>query len=488
MRHTPRFRFLRLTTTVVAVLGLVLGSAPVAAAQARHTATQDSAVQQPPAQESPENNTTASATTEASAEAVDQNIGNAADNAEPAPAQPLHSPFRNAGGPTLGLVVGIESDGTADFDADNEAGNDSNAKNGIVRVNDTVTYRVDYNVNEAAADDAVITLTLPKGMEIISVPGVCLAGSTLEPPTAGIPNLPLSANSINELNEQTLTCRLGRKDPAGTITLPVTAKVLNLAHQGQKLKPVRAEFGAAGVRAVSVAEGDLPEVTASARLKWDVSKNGVQERDDSGYKYGPATEPCPWDGKRVCKRTGYTVLLSAPNGGKGAMPAIGDIVLTDDLTFRSLYSLTEEQYAKLEADPDKYGSRAYLSDNYYAVPGNKVGTRVNGVNLTDKNSVRDAGTMALDNTLKAEAVTMTITNADMSLRTYPNVVSRPSGTPVPGNKAYAVSQSFDVFTPVETITEVGVKNGSTWTLKTVNKFKDLDLRGFTPADRQTISD
>ncbi|MBF0697186.1 hypothetical protein [Actinomyces bowdenii] len=42
----------------------------------------------------------------------------------------------------LSLTVTVSEDGTADFSADDTPGNDSGAKNGIVRVNDTVTYEV----------------------------------------------------------------------------------------------------------------------------------------------------------------------------------------------------------------------------------------------------------------------------------------------------------------------------------------------------------
>ena len=83
--------------------------------------------------------------------------------------------------------------------------------------------------------------------------------------------MPLSADSVNQLSEQTLECNLGSRENA-TDSVSVTARVSNLVHQGQKLAPVSAEISADGVAPVSVPQAKLPEVTASARLMWDISK------------------------------------------------------------------------------------------------------------------------------------------------------------------------------------------------------------------------
>lgn len=52
--------------------------------------------------------------------------------------------------PQLEMLVTVDSDGTESWDADDSAGNDSGPNNGIVRVNDTLNYRVQYNVNDSA--------------------------------------------------------------------------------------------------------------------------------------------------------------------------------------------------------------------------------------------------------------------------------------------------------------------------------------------------
>ena len=101
----------------------------------------------------------------------------------PAARAPLAVPLQDAGaGTNLDLGITIESDGTPDFNGDDTAGNDSGANNGIVRVNDTVTYRVQFSVNGTVGTNTTFRMTLPKGMEMTAVPGFCQAGSTLTPP------------------------------------------------------------------------------------------------------------------------------------------------------------------------------------------------------------------------------------------------------------------------------------------------------------------
>ena len=387
--------------------------------------------------------------------------------------------------PNLALDVRIKSDGTPGWDANSDAGNDSGPNNGIVRVNDTVTYEVEYAVPSGSADNTTFTIRFPKGVEITDLPGFCQAnGSSITPANAGTPALPLSATSIDELSEQTLVCNRGTI-VSGTDIVDVTVKVLNLAHQGQDLTVQMAEIVADGYNGAAAPE--LPNVKASARLMWDISKNSVALQENSGYHYGPINAPCQWDASRVCKQTTYSVLFSAPAGGKGAMPAIGDITFTDDLSPEAMYpSLSATDIAAIEADLDKYGSRITAFSTDYSQPGAKIG---GASTWNEDNSVRDSGTVNIVQASAGAPVSFTISNADMSLRTYPTQVARPAGNALPGDAAYAISTGFTVWTPVDVIRDFGVHAGSTWTLATYNSFTDLDVRGFDPvADRQTSAD
>lgn len=393
--------------------------------------------------------------------------------------------------PSLAMQVRIASDGTPGWDGNSDAGNDSGPNNGIVRVNDTVTYEVEYVVSNNDAANLTWSITFPKGMEITQIPGYCQAtGSSLVPVDAGTPAIPLTADSIDELSEQTLTCNMGNRSVA-TDKVFVTTKVLNLAHQGQDLPILAASVTADGVDEPIAATLPLPSVKASARLMWDISKNGVSLAENSGYVGGPADLACPWDTAMVCKVTYYSVLFSAPAGGKGAMPAIGDVTFVDDLSPEAMYpSLTPAQHAAMNADLNKYGSRIVFAntDTNYNRPGHKIGsTLVNP--LTAVNSVRDSGNISIDQPGPGEPAEFTIAGADWSLRSYPSQVSYPAGNALPGNAAYAVSSAFRVFTPVAAIRDFGVESNNSWTLSTYNSFTDLDIRGFDPTtDVQTSAD
>lgn len=392
----------------------------------------------------------------------------------------------------LALNVRIKSDGTPSWDGDSEAGNDSGPNNGIVRVNDTVTYEVEHAVPVGSAENVSFALTFPRGMEITDMPGYCQSsGSSITPVNAGEPEIPITAESVTELAEQTLVCNRG-SIASGVDIVDVTVKVLNLAHQGQELRVQAAELSADGADAVTLEESELPAVQASARLKWDISKNGTSLAEDSGYVYGPHNAQCPWDTTRTCKTTTFPVLLSAPSNGKGAMPAVGDVTFTEDLRPETLYpSLTPAQLAEMNADLDKYGSRMVTSQLGYAQPGSVIGGEQDGVERTATNSVRDSGTQQLEQSGPGTIASVTVSEADYSLRSFPEEALTPVGTALPGNVATAVAQAVRVFTPVETIRDFGIKSedGNSWTLPTYNATTNFIARGFDPAtDVQSSAD
>ena len=50
----------------------------------------------------------------------------------------------------------IDSSGTAPFDANNNPGNDANATNNVVRTQDIITYKWEYNISNGAANNVVL--------------------------------------------------------------------------------------------------------------------------------------------------------------------------------------------------------------------------------------------------------------------------------------------------------------------------------------------
>ena len=383
--------------------------------------------------------------------------------------------------PQLSIDVTVKSDGTPSFDADDSAGNDSSATNGIVRVNDSITYRVQYGVNQDAGDNTTVKIGFPKGIYMEELPGFCTgAGSALTPETLPTPQLPLSGNSLDSMPAQSLVCNLGNKPAASSDFFDFTAKVSNLVRNGTALPLASAELSADG--ATTVSSPTVATVTASSRLKWDISKNSISSSPNQGYVYGPTNTACPWDKAATCKMTAYTALIGAPTGGKGAMPATGDVTWTDDVTPEAMYpGLDAGKIAAIKADLGKYGSRVYPYDYFYSAPGPKIG--VSGG--TSLNSVRDSGKVEINQDGPGQPAKFTVKNADMTLWTYPKQTLRPAGNAIPADTAYAISTSFIVYTPVATIKDFGVEADNTWTLATKNSYTNLNITGLTTADVQT---
>ncbi|RLP75201.1 LPXTG cell wall anchor domain-containing protein [Mycetocola tolaasinivorans] len=384
--------------------------------------------------------------------------------------------------PTLEMSVRVASDGTPDFDAASGPGNDTGAHNGIVRVNDTVTYEVEYAVPSGSAENLTWSITFPRGMEISGIPGYCLTpGSSLIPATAGNPALPISATSVNELKEQTLTCNLGEKE-ATSDKVNITATVLNYVHNDAQLPITAASITAKDFPAPVAADLTDTTVTASARLMWDISKNGYALTEDSGASRIGQSAPCPWDQNTVCFSSVYSLQMSSPAGGKGAMPAVGDVTFDEDVTAESFFpNLTPEQHARINADPAKYGVRLAYSQGGLDGPNNKI----TDANINAQNSARDSGTGSVAQSGPGQVAHVTISKADWSLRTFPKIAA---GKAIPGNTAIAVSSAVIAYIPVATVRDFGTTTNGKTTLFTKNVLKNLKVNGFTKDDVQTSAD
>ena len=173
--------------------------------------------------------------------------------------------------------------------------------------------------------------------------------------------------------EQELVCNVGSKTNASDF-FAISAKVSNLVTMASNSPRSPLRSPQTGPRRSKLLTCRRSRHLAS---QVDISKNSVALVENLGYIYGPTNDACPWAPTKVCKLTAYTALLSAPAGGKGAMPAIGDITFTDDLLPRAMYpGLQEEQYQRMEADLERYGSRIYPFDSYYWAPAPKIGSAV----------------------------------------------------------------------------------------------------------------
>ncbi|MFV0252173.1 MAG: SdrD B-like domain-containing protein [Beutenbergiaceae bacterium] len=404
--------------------------------------------------------------------------------------------------PVVQTTVSVVSDGTQVWDDDDLPGNDSGPNNGIVRVNDTVSYRVDYNVNGESADGVIITMAFPPGMMIDRAPSFCTGPQTgVVPASAGVENvaLPLSDRSVEDLQPQTLTCDI--PGPFANVSRHANfqARVSNLVHHGTALTPSAVTvsgYSADNGDSQAVAAPQLPTVLASSALKWDISKNGIGLEEDKGYLYGPEDRACTWDSARACQSFGYTVLISAPTDGKGAMPAVGNISFTDDLSAQALFTtLDANAIAAINAEPERYGARIVGTNVHPGYrPGERVGSTTGGTGHTPTNSVRDSGSLSYapatgQISAPNTAITVTIEGADMTLLSVPSQALEPAGTALPAGRAYAVSLGLRVEIPVETVQRFGasVDGGSTWTLPMRNSYTNLRITGFQGSSQTSLA-
>ncbi len=119
------------------------------------------------------------------------------------------APASAAPGVLTSVALSVTSDGTAPFSASDGPGLDSSASNGVVRTNDSVTYRWEYAI--ATAGDVTFIQALPAGMRWEpSSTASCLEG----------------AGAI-DTSGSTLTCTLPEL-ASGTGAYPVTATVLTV--------------------------------------------------------------------------------------------------------------------------------------------------------------------------------------------------------------------------------------------------------------------
>lgn len=111
------------------------------------------------------------------------------------------------------LSISIVTDGTTPFDADNSAGNDSSAQNGILRTMDYITYQWDFAVSTSG--DVTLTQTLPDGMRWDAsstadcsqgAAGISTDKKTL---TCTIPNLTAGSLRSKNVKAQALTSANG---------------------------------------------------------------------------------------------------------------------------------------------------------------------------------------------------------------------------------------------------------------------------------------
>ena len=385
-----------------------------------------------------------------------------------------------AAGETLNINLQVTKSGTAPFDGDDAAGNDSSETNKIIRTNDIIEYQIDVVSNGGTAENPVVSLTLPKGQEFRDVPAWCraAAGSTdvaTPTPAIGEPATPITADTWKSLPKQTLTCHIPNLANSATQFLTVPVWQRSEVPNGTKLETAVASIKSDAVTTPVTSQQDV-SLTVSSAPKWDLRKNGIGTQENSGYSYGNF-KACSWDESRNCHIRSYSILIGGKEGGKGLAPFTGDVTFTEDLSPASFYGSEIVNGSAWQAAGDKanekYAPRLVSCETrklFHMSPGNGTG------DLTE--SVRNSGTVTCNHPAPGEPATVTISGADWSLYTYPKKVATPANKPaIADGTAYAVSAVANVEIPVDAIADLGIKIRNTTSLNIRNEYKNLQGQG-----------
>lgn len=182
-------------------------------------------------------------------------------------------------------------------------------------------------------------------------------------------------------------------------------------------------------------------------------------------------------------------MIQADADGKGAMPVLGPVSITDDLSPDGLFpQLTDEQRNRMKTDPDKYGARVSVDPGKFHVSHMPLPSFGFYDPPQPDKSVRDSGVFtAVQPAGPGTPATITIEKTDWSLLTNPKYSE--TGSPLPEHMAYVVSMCVNVDIPIDTVTDFGTQaaGAATWSLDMHNRYTQMEMRGLDAgSDHATI--
>jgi uncharacterized repeat protein (TIGR01451 family) len=356
--------------------------------------------------------------------------------------------------------------GTAPFDADDLAGNDSSGSNTIIRTNDTVQYNPEITVGTGGAAAVHVLLDLPKGEQATSLPPYCLSGSSISPAIAD-PGPNLTATSWTNLPSQTIDCYLGDLPAGSSQSYPLYSRVRPEVPNGTTLAPV--DFTAVSGTVAKTSTTVTHKVSATGNFDTSI---GFSLNANGGYVWGPTMVQCDEDPAGCMDTHAINVFLSVPRGGRGASPLQNGFTMTMDLSavgvFGSQITSTPAWIAAGANAEAKYrpvistGSGCLNSSYTGHGPWSAIGYK-GSAKATADNSVRNSGTVAC--TMDAKGIVkMTFTGVDTTGWTSPSTTNY--GSALPNDRAYVISKEFGILVPVTTVKDLGIKTSGSnvWTL------------------------
>jgi uncharacterized repeat protein (TIGR01451 family) len=329
-------------------------------------------------------------------------------------------------GQTAVFQFRVESTGTAPFDSNDLAGNDSTKSNAIVRTQDVISYEWQYAVNGGNAQNVILKATVPAKLEVTNLPPACIVSASS-----------LLINPITK--EQNIICSLGAVNSGSSGSLSFPARVLgkdrlnNYVANGQTVVAT-GSWQADGIAPIL---GTAQITTISAAPKVDLRK-------DAAYVEGVVKGS---DGVTDGFLIRYPITVAIAGGsGKGSEALVGDLNFTDTLlnTDTNIPVSTAKLYT--------WGSRVACGwmgqDGYSWYGGYPFGKR--GVWAADDRSVNDSGTWNCSQSAAGSPININISGADLSGNTFAS--KDYGGGALPANVNYMVSGTIHLWVPLTSVT------------------------------------
>jgi uncharacterized repeat protein (TIGR01451 family) len=343
----------------------------------------------------------------------------------------------------------IGNSGTAPFDSDNNPGHDANDTNNIVRTQDIITYKWEYNISNGTATNVILSAIVPDNVEI-TLPPVCTTGSqiTTDPSTGS----------------QTIICAIGDLPSGSSGAIDLKARVL-----GQRRAPSNAFVGngdktkATGSISVDNASTTFTPIVTSDLIISAVPKTDLSKQ--AAYVEGAAKgEDGVTDGIVIR----YPILLSLTGGGKGGEALVGNISFTDTLVYNGgsksgqpipgakLYTWRPSYNAYVSLTPGSNSSCNRMGGDpwayYGGYPNGKSNSSYYAVYSNPDWSTTDSGTWTCSQPGGAGTpIQLNITGADTTGNRAP-IKDYYGGTTLPADQSYLVVGAMHVWVPVSSIT------------------------------------
>ena len=371
--------------------------------------------------------------------------------------------------------------GTAPFNDTDEPGMDSGPDNDVVRTNDTVNYTLGIRYEGEDQTAPTISFALPKGQELTSLPPFCLDGSSLTPQALPELDAPLTATSWEAWPRQQVVCVIDDVTMGTSLDYPFNARVRPEVPNGTRTDDI--VFDVSSDQVTDPASTDPVSQLVSAAAKFDVSKRAFASAPDEGPTASSKTNCAPVAPDAACRSLYYTLMISAPDGGKGVSPLSSPIRITDNLDPASFYGADIWTQMVDAAGSPEAATAAYAP---FFAGCNRIqqssGTRGSvpysgrflGDYATAANSVADSGTVSCAQRDQGENGEIVIRDADTRALVAPTTTG--TGAALPNDRAVVVTGEVVVRIPEAALIEFGdADSDGVYALETHNEFTDIEM-------------